>query len=172
MSKSERPAHAIRFRHGQGAVAQTYLVRSVVKSVEAQVPLGKCRRWTEAEGRALHGHRPRPTRGPPWGQAGGGLPSTCVVTFCFWKTMSPSWVFMWTTRQHHSDLAIGWWRGFNAQGNVSQQNLIGVLNKHTLQVNIREQEPPPTGRFHQKCLIFKSAMSASSRLPGPGPGSG
>lgn len=30
--------------------AHTYLIRSVVESVEAQVPLGKRRRWTEGEG--------------------------------------------------------------------------------------------------------------------------
>lgn len=33
-----------------GSWAQTYLIRSVVKSVEAQVPLGKCRCWTQTEG--------------------------------------------------------------------------------------------------------------------------
>lgn len=32
-----------------GSCAQTYLICSVVKSVETQVPLGKCRRWTQAE---------------------------------------------------------------------------------------------------------------------------
>lgn len=32
-----------------GSCAHTYLICSVVKSVEAQVPLGKCRRWTQTE---------------------------------------------------------------------------------------------------------------------------
>lgn len=32
-----------------GSCAQTYLICSVVKSMEAQVPLGKCRCWTQAE---------------------------------------------------------------------------------------------------------------------------
>lgn len=73
----------------------TYLVRPVVKSMQTQVPLGKCRRWTQAEEGKLPGVRLRraPDAGAPPCRADAASKSPLNL-----------WVFARGSRQHRASV--------------------------------------------------------------------